>query len=182
MATIKTTRLSKKAIEALQRLHSSDPTNFFFTVQKFSFPTEKIGLIAKVTGCRRAAEYSLSDDCEIKLLYVVENDTVKVFGETDRGKLFTLTLTEFEARQAIVSSELAKADGGSYLRVCGDEVYQDRIYNLYDFVEGDAGFEVIEVADAILTGYLLEGKNAANLFGSVSSKKKIKSIKRQIAA
>lgn len=163
MATLKTTRLSAPAKAALKLLASRDfqPDEYFFAGQKFHFPTEKLADLADITSCTRAAEYSVSNDTTLNLLYNLQSDNVRIWGETEGGTLFSLRLSEREARRAIVASELAK-DNSGYLLICGDE--GDRSFSLQDFCEGQTNYPVSEVADAIFTAWLLVDGNAERLF------------------
>lgn len=157
MATIKVCRLSRDAKAALQILSNSNPDEYYFRGQKFHFPTERIADIADVTGCRRAAEYSTLDDTTLNLRYSFQNDTVKIWGETESGSIFSARLSDSEALEAIAACELAKLDSG-YLVVSTDDY--DRSFSLYDFCEEQTNFTLSEVADALFVGHLF-ATNAA---------------------
>lgn len=169
MAKLLTGRISMVAKLKLRGLAGNDPENFRFDFQTFVFPTDAIAQVQAIANAK-PFDYNLSDDTTLNILYSVQNDTVKVWGETDDwGSTFSFTLSELQARELLEKAGMGKNVEG-YMFFEGEESsHDDRSYSIYDLCEGVGGIEPNDVAECIFKAWLLEGENAELTFDGVTT-------------
>lgn len=174
MAKLLTGRLSVIAKQALRKLASTDPDSFHFKGQTFCFPTDAIGQLQGLLVNAKPFDYDLTDDVTLNILYSVQNDTVKVWGETaDWGNTFSFTIPEREARELLERADMGKNKDGYMFFESEESSRYDRSYSIYDLCEGVGGIEPDEVAECLTKAWLLDGNNAETVFEGFTTHQRI---------